>query len=90
MVDPIIISQRIRNRIIEYLEFVEVVNAETWQLKTSDVVNLWEGYVYRPVSRSDFSTPTYTSNEVDALLAFDASWELFCDKTEPWPDSYPD
>jgi hypothetical protein len=81
-----IVTQRIRNRIMEYLDLVATAEAGPRHLKTSDIVNIWEDYV--DMSNPVFPSPPYSGGESESLMHFARVWDWFANQTEPWPDSY--
>jgi len=80
------IARRMRNRIVEYLELVADAELEPPNLKTSDIVNIWEDYVSS--EGPEFPSPAFAPTESIALLHFAKAWKYFVDETEPWPVSY--
>ena len=85
-VPELIVLQRVRNRVFEYIELVALAEADVPMLKTSDIVNIWEDYVSMP--DPDFEVPPYSESEVTALKAFADAWEAFCFATPDWPETY--
>jgi hypothetical protein len=91
-ISPILLDQRIRNRIIECLE---IASSYDEQLKyeanvpiahvPNEIINMWEDSVDR--SRLDeFAEPVYSPNEQAAIRRFHAVWE---GATKDTPDRMP-
>jgi hypothetical protein len=75
-----LVEQRMRNRIIEYLEIV----CEKHPLfEISEVVDMWEDYIDTPLLRENMPEPVYTPAEQDLLLRVDTAWQQFC-AIKPW------
>ena len=80
--DPQLVEQRIRNRLIEYVEWVqEYEGASEPRLGMNELLNQWEDFITRPVDESNFPAPVFTGNEVSALNLLDAAWEVLCSAT---------
>lgn len=78
-----VVLQRIRNRIIEYLESVDLIAEQFGPFET---INQWEDWV--DVDRiAQFVDPVFTYDERAAIAAFDASWGEVADTL---PDVEPD
>jgi hypothetical protein len=82
---PIVVLQRIRNRIIEYLELASSFDAQiAYQAAVPDVrvpnevLNQWEDWAgggwlqYKPA---------FTSDEIEAMRRFHSVWQYVCDTT---------
>src|SRR5215510_14084971 len=80
-VPPKLISQRIRNRIYEYLESVAEFpeNRGVWDL--NELVNEWEFYVAEPFDAKQFPEPTFAPTEVAAIADVHSAWLAFADVT---------
>jgi hypothetical protein len=78
---PILVEQRIRNRIYEYVESVAEYprNRGVWDL--NEAVNEWEMYVDDPFERAAFPAPAFDPTEVDAIAHVHAAWLAFADST---------
>src|SRR4051812_41255600 len=76
-----VVDQRIRNRLIEYLEFVSDSEYKPPQLGFDELLNQWEDWVSRPITENLFPAPVYTEDEVEMLRHVDLAWEAFCDAT---------
>lgn len=79
-----LLLQRLRNRVIEYLEFVAEAEHDPPLVKTSDIVNEW---VYGH-NTDPFPIPPYTEVEAVELWKFVSALERFCDATPDWPETY--
>lgn len=82
-----LIAQRVRNRVLEYLELVATAEVDVPNLKTSDIVNLWEDSV-DDMPDPVFEMPPYSRDEAEALSVFAEAWERFCIETPAWPVTY--
>lgn len=85
-----IIMQRIRNRLIEYLDMVITFEADP-VFDFDSLINMWEDWVSRPIADGYFTNPAFTTEEVEALRSVDSAWDAFCEATpksmaglEPW------
>ncbi len=85
--DNQLVAQRLRNRVLEYLELVATAELDVPALKTSDIVNLWEDSV-SDMPNPLFEIPPYTRDEAEALEAFAKAWQRFCVATPQWPETY--
>lgn len=76
-VPPMLVEQRIRNRLYEYADSVAMYPAErgTWDL--TEVVNAWEDYVSDPFDPGAFPAPAFVPSEVAALSDIHAAWLAF-------------
>ena len=82
-----LVEQRIRNRLMEYVECVqEYQGASEPRLGMNELLNQWEDFITRPIDESNFPGPVFTGDEVSALNLLDAAWELLCSAT---PDHIP-
>jgi hypothetical protein len=74
-----LVLQRIRNRIIEYLEVASSFEAQRlYQTKVAvsvpnEMVNQWEDWVPDP-SDDAFRSPVFSQEEREALLSFHQTW----------------
>jgi hypothetical protein len=82
-----VVEQRMRNRIIEYLDDVaEYENDPPWW-DLNEMINQWEDYVVHPLDPAKYTVPVYTDREAEALVAVDNAWLAFADAT---PDAISD
>jgi len=81
-----VVEQRIRNRIIEYLELASSYEMQRdYQARApvsvpSEVINQWEDWVHRP----DFppiTSPVFSREEREAIAAFHQTWNAVADST---------
>lgn len=89
-----LVEQRIRNRIIEYLELTSSFEAQHDLARTSiayvphEVINQWEDW--NPVDQTVWPGrlgPPYTDEEVAAMIAFQAEWAWVVEHTpNPLPE----
>lgn len=81
-----LLRQRIRNRIIEYWEWVTCYEAQRDHLARapvgvfipSDAINQWEDYV-RPNWREYLGAPVFSPAECDALAFYEGIWGYVSD-----------
>ncbi len=73
-----VIKQRIRNRLIEYLEMVVSYTTDPPPFDLNEVLNQWEDWVPFPAIIVDFPAPTYTQSEAESLIAFAMAWDKLC------------
>jgi hypothetical protein len=77
----LLVQQRVRNRIFEYLEGVtEYPRARgVWDL--NELINEWESWVDHPFLPGDFSPPAFSADEMNALAITHDAWLAFADST---------
>jgi hypothetical protein len=86
-----LVLQRVRNRIIEYLETASSFEAQRlYQMKVpisvpNEMVNQWEDWVPDP-SEEGFKSPVFSQEEREALLSFHQTW---VDVAKSLPSSLP-
>ncbi len=86
-----IVDQRIRNRIIEYLELASSFDAQrAYQARApvsvpSELINQWEDWVSDPNSPV-FARPPFSAAEREAILSFHCVWDSVASAT---PDPLP-
>jgi hypothetical protein len=76
-----LVQQRIRNRLIEYLEMLVAYETEPPPFDLNEAVNQWEDWSPSPTSTSDFAAPVYTRGEAESLASVGNAWEAFCKVT---------
>ena len=95
MTDPVLVSRRIRNRIIEYLKLVASPKAQLdYQARApiahvpSEVINQWEDWTSGdPVMWPEaLSAEVYAPEEIEAMQRFHATWDAVAGAT---PDPLP-
>ncbi|MEZ4222601.1 MAG: hypothetical protein R3B13_16795 [Polyangiaceae bacterium] len=73
-----VVLQRIRNRIVEYLELASCFDDQReYQARSpvhvpNEVINQWEDWVRDP---NDFAPPVFSAAECDAIKRYHAIWE---------------
>jgi hypothetical protein len=88
---PALVRQRVRNRLIEYLELAASFDQQhTYQATApihvpDEIVNQWEDW-YRPDLPSDYAPPLFSHEEALALQKFHAVWNEVALRT---PDPLP-
>lgn len=92
-IDPILLAQRVRNRIIEVLElYASYEEQNAYQRAVpfvhvpAEVIVQWEDWVSNPAFGAELASSAYSPEEVEALRRFDAVWEEVCEST---PDPLP-
>jgi hypothetical protein len=81
-IDPQVVEQRIRNRLMEYVGWVQEYERTSGpRLGMNELLNQWEDFITRPIDESNFPAPVFTRDEVSALNLMDAAWELLCSAT---------
>jgi hypothetical protein len=90
---PRYVRQRIRNRIIEYLELASSFDEQAEYQSAapnihvpSEVLNQWADWVSGDW-REYIAAPVFTSDEIEAVARFHDVWSGVCDAT---PDDLPD
>ena len=78
---PQLIQQRLRNRLIEWLELVVASEKAAPAYGLDELLNDWEPWNSELNSTTNFPPPTYNEAEVSTLLDVDKAWGQFCDVT---------
>jgi hypothetical protein len=74
-----VVEQRIRNRLIEYLEMLIAYEAGPCTYDLNEVINQWEDWNPTPHSQAcQFPAPTYTGSEAALLSLVAEAWENLC------------
>jgi len=79
-----VINQRIRNRIIEYLELASSFEDQRlYQYKApvhvpNEIITQWEDWV-PDLPRAHFSEPVFSREEQDAIAAYHQVWTEVCE-----------
>jgi hypothetical protein len=88
-----VVDQRIRNRVIDYLELVASFADQVEYARTVpfvhvpyEVINQWEDWVITDPSRDSEISDVFTADEVATLGRFHETWEATVDAV---PDEYP-
>lgn len=87
-----VVLQRVRNRIIEYLELAgSFADQREYQARApvnvaNEVINRWEDWVRGPRDPA-FVAPVFSAAEQDAVAQFHYIWNAVADST---PDPLPD
>jgi hypothetical protein len=80
--EPLVLEQRIRNRLIEYVEWVVEYQRESEpRLGVGELLNQWEDFITRPICESNFPSPAFTADEIKTLKRLDDCWEQLCSAT---------
>jgi hypothetical protein len=80
--DPQVLEQRIRNRLFEYVVWVQGYERESEpRLGLGELHNQWEDFLTRPICEANFPAPAFTVNQIRTLKRLDDVWELLCSAT---------
>lgn len=79
---PHVLHQRIRDRLIEYIEWVWGYEDEIEpRLGMDELLNQWEDVITRPICESNLPAPVFTTDELQALKNLDNGWAQLCSAT---------
>lgn len=88
-----LIEQRVRNRIIEYLELAASFEEQRRYERAVpiahvpyEVINQWDDWVWTDPASNTYNLDIYAAAEVDALCHF---WETLAKVSDAVPDNYP-
>jgi hypothetical protein len=88
-----VVEQRVRNRIIEYLELASSFEAQLQYERDVpiahipyEVINQWEDWVHKDPREDRDLSDVYDGAEVEAMCLFHAAWEAAASAV---PNSYP-
>lgn len=73
------IDQRVRNRVIEYLEMLANYENDPPPWDINETVNQWEDWIVSPATRDQFPGPVYSELEALQLVEVDTAWTAFAD-----------
>lgn len=77
-----LVEQRVRNRVIEWLELVADYEASPPSFDLNEVLNQWEDWnPHSPPNLESFRSPVYTSSEAVLLVRVGHAWQEFCNET---------
>lgn len=76
-----LVEQRVRNRIIEWLEMVVVYDVDPPPFDLNEVVNQWYDWNEDQASMSCYPSPTYTEQEASSLALVASAMNSFCEAT---------
>ena len=82
-----VVSRRIRNRIIECLDWIIECEFAPPDIGLNELVNIWDDWTQKPFDERGYPPPTYTPSEIDQIMSVDSAMTAFCDAT---PDSIVD
>ncbi len=81
-----VVEQRVRNRIVEYLELASSFEAQLEYQRNapiayvpSELINQWEDWVHTDPRTVDWYPDVYSSDEIAAMKRFHAAWEATAD-----------
>jgi hypothetical protein len=79
---PRLVAQRVRNRIIEYLELASSFEAQQRYREQApiahvpnEVINQWEDWVPTPPQNAEWDNLVYSADELEAIYAFHSTWD---------------
>jgi hypothetical protein len=78
-----LVYQRIRNRIIEMLEWILESEQKTPILGFNELINSWEDWVSSPLREDEFPMPVYTAGESHRLREVSSAVDTLCNATPP-------
>ena len=78
---PQVIDQRVRNRLIEYLEMISEYDSSPPEFDLNETLNQWEDWTPQPWNERFFPKPTFTPEETKALKSVNESWIELCEST---------
>jgi len=84
-----LIHQRIRNRIIEILEWILESEYKVPELGFNELINSWADWADILVNNPNFPL-TYTASEINSLMNVNLAIEAFCESTPPMVPDIPD
>ena len=76
-----LVYQRIRNRIIEMLEWIIECESTPPEGGMNELINSWEDWVPLPTIQGYFPSPVFTSNEDSLLSSVSDAIDKFCEVT---------
>jgi hypothetical protein len=75
------VEQRIRNRVIETLEWFLECESTPPELGLNELINSWEDWAPSPLLEDQFPMPVYTQAEDKLLRQLSSAIDAFCDVT---------
>jgi hypothetical protein len=78
MVSKQIIEQRVRNRIIEMLEWLVECESTPPNLGMNELINCWEDWVPSPFEPDYFPPPVFTEAEQELIRQVSRAVDTFC------------
>jgi hypothetical protein len=78
---PQLVEQRIRNRIIEWLEALVTYQVDPPPYDLNEVLNQWEDWSASIASIERYAQSVYTAEEGSCLVAVGDAWSEFCEAT---------
>ena len=79
----LLVEQRVRNRLIEYLEMVCAYESDPPPWDLNETVNQWDDWTggEKFLTEEHFPTPVYSREEAVSLVREHKSLSAFCDST---------
>ena len=75
-----VVEQRVRNRLIEWLEVLTSYEADPPPFDLNELINQWDDWSLR---ESSYAADVYSATEVEHLSLVAAALEAFCKATPP-------
>lgn len=76
-----LVYRRIRNRIIEMLEWLIECESTPLKFRLNELINFWEDWVSSPLQEDEFPMPVYTEVEDKLLREVNSTVNAFCEVT---------
>ena len=76
-----LVYQRIRNRVIEMLEWFVACEDTPPEVGMNELVNFWEDFVSIPLAEKHFPVPVFTPGEEVLIRDVSLKMDAFCDAT---------
>jgi hypothetical protein len=77
----LLVEQRVRNRIIEWLEVVAAYQVDPPPYDLNEILNQWQDWNATPASVERYPQPVYTHEEARSLVSVGVAWSEFCEAT---------
>lgn len=75
------VEKEIRERLIEYFEWLSSYDYKSASIDPNEVINLWDDWVSRPFDEKQFNHEVYSNDELNMLRQFNDALDCFCNKT---------
>lgn len=76
-----LVYQRIRNRVVEILDWISECESTPPDLGMNELINSWEDWVPSPLPESYFPEPVFTPEEERLIRNVSSTIDTFCDAT---------
>lgn len=77
----LLVQQRVRNRIFEYLEGVKEYPRARGVWDLNELINEWKSWIDHPFLPRDYPPPAFSAGEVVALAITHDAWLAFANST---------